>query len=88
VSDEPLDGNVTAGSLAELFAFDVTVAVTTCAGCRGVRPVAELHAYVQAPGVVLRCTSCGGVQLRLVHAPNRAWLDMRGVEVLEIRLPG
>ena len=80
----PLDGNATAGALAELFAFDVSLAVTTCAHCRDTRPVAELRAYVRAPGIVLRCASCGGVQVRLVQSAERAWLDLRGVHVLQI----
>ena len=82
----PLDGNAAGGLLAEVFAVDVTVAVTTCASCRDTRPVAELRAYVQAPGVVLRCASCDAVQLRLVRAPDRAWLDVRGIAVVEVPL--
>jgi hypothetical protein len=84
VDTTPLDGNATAGALAEMFAFNVTMAVTTCAHCRDTRSMAELRAYVQAPGIVLRCRSCNGVQLRLVQATERAWLDLRGIEVLQI----
>ena len=80
----PLDGNATAGALGELFTFDVTMAVTTCAHCHDTRPIAELRAYVQAPGIVLCCPSCGGVQLRLVRSTDRAWLDLRGIQVLQI----
>jgi hypothetical protein len=82
-----LDGNAAAGGLTEVFAFDVTVARTRCAGCGDTRPLAELHAYLTAAGTVLRCASCGAVQLRLVRSPDRAWLDLRGVEVLQIPLP-
>jgi Zn finger protein HypA/HybF involved in hydrogenase expression len=84
VDTTPLDGNATAGALGELFTFDVTLAVTTCANCRDTRPIAELRAYVQAPGIVLCCPSCGGVQLRLVRSTDRAWLDLRGIQVLQI----
>lgn len=80
----PLDGNATAGALGELFAFDVTPAVTTCAHCRDTRPVAELRAYVRAPGIVLRCPSCGGVQARLVQSTEQTWLDPREIQVLQI----
>ena len=52
----PLDGNVAAGDLADVFAFDVTVAVTTCSTCHHAHPMAALRAYVQAPGLVLRCS--------------------------------
>ena len=34
--------------------------------------------------MVLRCASCDAVQIRLVHAPRRAWLDLRGIDMLEI----
>ena len=82
----PLDGNAVAGPLGDLFDFDVTIAVTTCAACRHPHAVAELRAYVQAPGLVLRCASCGAVQLRMVQAADRVWLDLRGIEVLEVPL--
>ncbi len=83
----PLDGNAAAGALAELFVFDVTLAVTRCAACRDTRPLAEVRAYLQAPGIVLRCATCTGVQLRVVRARGRAWLDLRGVEVVQIPMP-
>jgi hypothetical protein len=82
--DRALDGSAAGGPLSEVFAFDVTVARTVCATCRDTRAVAELRAYLQAPGIVLRCASCGAVQLRHVRSAGRAWLDLRGVEVLEI----
>ncbi len=80
----PLDGNVTAGDFAEIFAFDVTTAITTCASCGQTHPIATLRAYVRAPGIVLRCASCDAVQLRLVRAPQRGWLDLRGIDMLAI----
>ena len=87
MSDAPLDGNAAAGALTEVFAVEMTRAVTTCAGCGDTRPLGELRAYLDAPGVVLRCASCGAVQIRLVRAPTRAWLDLRGVRVVEVELP-
>jgi hypothetical protein len=79
-----LDGNATAGTLDEFFAFDVTVAVTTCATCRHSHAIAELRAYLDGPGIVLRCTSCEAVQLRVVRSPHRSWLDLSGVALVEI----
>ena len=81
-----LDGNAAAGVLADVFAPDMTVAVTTCAACGDVRPVGELRAYVQAPGLVLCCASCRAVQIRVVRATSRAWLDFRGIRVLHVEL--
>ena len=85
--DTSLDGNATAGALGDLFAFDVTMAVSTCAACGDPRPVAELRAYLDAPGIVLRCATCGAAQLRLVRSGDRAWLDLQGIRVLEIHGP-
>jgi len=84
---DALDGNAAAGALAELFVTEMTVAVTACATCGDTRPVGELRAYLRAPGIVLRCASCGAVQVRLVRAADRAWLDLRGVQVLQVELP-
>ena len=86
VASARLDGNAGAGELGELFRFDVTVARTTCARCQDTRPLAEFHAYLQAPGTVLRCATCETVQARVVRSGDRAWLDLRGVETLEVFL--
>ena len=80
----PLDGNASAGDLADIFAVDVTVARTTCAACGATRPLAELHAYMRSAGTVLRCASCDAVQLRLVRSEDRAWIDLTGVSVMEL----
>ena len=87
MSSAPLDGNAAAGALTDVFAFEITTAVTTCATCQHTHPVATLGAYLQAPGVVLRCVSCNAVQIRLVRAPRRTWLDLRGVDTIAILDP-
>lgn len=80
------DGNAMAGPLREIFAVDLTRASGACAGCGQVGPVAALHLYSQAPGMVARCPNCGEVVMRYVRGRDRAWLDMRGVVALEIPL--
>ena len=45
------------------------------------------RAYLDAPGAVLRCATCGAAQIKVVRAPQRAWLDVRGVSVFEFPLP-
>jgi Family of unknown function (DUF6510) len=87
MSPAPLDGNAAAGDLAGLFAFEATTAITTCATCRSSHPVATLRAYLRAPGIVLRCASCDAVQARIVASPTRTWLDLRGINLLEIPVP-
>jgi Family of unknown function (DUF6510) len=84
---DALDGNAAAGALAEVFVAEMTTAVTTCADCGDARMLGELRAYLQGPGVVLRCATCGTVQIRLVRAPDKAWLDLRGVRTLQLDMP-
>jgi hypothetical protein len=79
-----VDGNALGGVLGEVFAADLTMATTTCAGCRGVAPLASLRVYLDAPGAVARCPACGGVQVRVVRHESRSWLDLSGIRVLEI----
>jgi hypothetical protein len=85
--NDHLDGNVLAGPLREIFAVDLTAAIGTCAHCRASGPLAEAEVYTRAPGAVARCAQCGEVVLRLVRAEERAWLDLRGLLSVEIRLP-
>ena len=87
MSDAALDGNAAAGLLAEVFAPEMTLAVTICARCGADRVVGELRAYMRAPGAVLRCTSCGAVEIRLVRGRGRAWLDLSGVRMIEVEMP-
>jgi hypothetical protein len=82
-----VDGNELAGGMRELFGADVTVARGRCAECGRESMVAEVRVYAQAPGAVARCPGCDAVLLRLVRAPGRAWLDLRGLNYLEFALP-
>lgn len=85
--DDHVDGNELAGALRELFAIDVTVARGRCAGCGRESTVAETVVFSRAPGLVARCPGCESVLLRVVRAPDRAWLDLRGMTCLEFSLP-
>jgi hypothetical protein len=84
---EYLDGNQLAGPLREVFAVEVSAAVCRCASCGLTGPVAALHVYAHAPGLVARCSGCEAVLLRLVRAPTSAWLDLRGTTYLRVPLP-
>jgi hypothetical protein len=81
-----LDGNALAGPLREIFAVDVTVAVSRCVSCGRTGPLAELRVYSHAPGIVARCSGCDSVVLRLVRDQAGAWLDLRGSVRLRIPL--
>ena len=82
-----VDGNALAGPLREIFAVDVTVAVSRCVECGRTGPLATLRVYTDAPGLVARCNGCDAVILRLVRDPGGAWLDLRGCVGLRIPLP-
>jgi hypothetical protein len=77
-----LDGNAAGGSLAELFARDMTMAVVTCAKCGKEMPMGSLLEYGQAMGVVLRCVGCEAAMLRLVRTPGSLRLDPSGISLL------
>lgn len=79
-----LDGNAVGGLFLDLFGVDMTAAPTECAGCGAAHEVARLRAFVQAPGVVLRCPSCEQVMVRVVETPDAYYLDARGALYLRI----
>jgi hypothetical protein len=82
-----LDGNVLAGALRELFTVDITTAVGQCVACGTTGPMAQARVYADAPGLIARCPACDEVVLRLVRSPDRAWLDLRGINYLQVQLP-
>jgi hypothetical protein len=81
-----MDGNMLAGPLREIFSVDVTAAQGRCAGCGRMGMVAETRVYEHAAGLVARCPGCDGVLIRLVRAPDRAYLDLHGMSFLEVPL--
>ncbi|MFE7125890.1 DUF6510 family protein [Streptomyces sp. NPDC057617] len=80
------DGNVLAGPLSEIFAVDLTGAISRCVHCGSTGPVARLRVYGRAPGLVARCPDCDQVIIRLVRGTESAWLDLRGATTLRIPL--
>lgn len=81
-----MDGNMLAGELREIFSMDVTAARGRCAGCGRMGMVAETRVYQHAAGLVARCPGCDAVLIRLVRAPDRAYLDLHGMSFLEVPL--
>jgi hypothetical protein len=80
---ERLDGNAIGGILDEIFGTEMTMAVGVCGTCGTAGPVAELHVYMRAPGIVVRCPTCESVLVKIVQSGRRTWLDMRGIRVLQ-----
>jgi Family of unknown function (DUF6510) len=84
MTEQFVDGNAAAGPLSEVFAFDVSSAQGQCAGCGQVAPMARSYVYGPAPGLVLRCSSCESVLMRMVSGGSRTWLDLTGLTYLQI----
>ncbi|MBL6278073.1 hypothetical protein JMF97_18100 [Micromonospora fiedleri] len=82
-----VDGNMLDGPLGEVFAVDLSTATGRCAHCGATGPVAALRVYSHAPGLVVRCPTCAEVMMRLVRAPDQAFLDLRGTALLQLPLP-
>jgi len=80
-----LDGNAAAGVLHEIFGADMTAAPSQCAHCGNVADVGTTHAWMEGPGIVLRCSICHEVVLRIVETPDARYVDARGAAYL--RLP-
>lgn len=68
-SDLTLDGNAAGGLLAEAFGEDLTGVVGTCPDRHNKVEIGSLVAFTHAPGVVLRCRACDGVQMVIVRTP-------------------
>jgi hypothetical protein len=69
-ADLVLDGNAVAGMLVEIFGDDLTAALGTCPDCGKQAELGTCRAYTHAPGIVLRCSACDGVQLRIARTPR------------------
>jgi len=83
-----LDGNAAAGFLEELFVFDITRAEAVCSGCHASGPLATMHVYSLELGAVLRCPGCGDALMRVSRLDGECWLDLRGMSVLRVMMPG
>ena len=88
MDEQRLDGNVTGGILGEVFTFEMTSAKTACVHCGASGELGAQMAYVSEIGTVVRCSSCDGVLIRVVHqveSPHRYWLDLKGIEYLQLQ---
>jgi hypothetical protein len=79
-----LDGNAVAGVLQEVFAAEMTTAVGTCGSCGATDAVGAVRVY-RGAGIVLRCPSCEAVLMTVVSDGSRTWLDLRGLQTIELR---
>lgn len=79
-----VDGNAVAGELEELLGSDMTATLHRCASCGNRAAMATLRAWTGGPGIVLRCSVCQEVVLRLVRTPTATYLDMRGAAYVNL----
>lgn len=82
------DGNMLAGPLSDVFAFEVMTATACCRGCGRNTTVAELAVYGPGPGLVARCPGCDDVLLRVAKTPSSIWLDLGGMASLRLPVEG
>jgi hypothetical protein len=80
---DALDGNAIAGLLVEAFGADMTTATGVCESCGSRGQVAEFAVYLRAPGVVVRCRSCGNVLMVLVTVRGITCVDLSGLASLD-----
>ncbi len=79
-----LDANATAGLLHEIFGLEMTAEPTECANCGNEAEIGTLLAFTHGPGIVLRCSACEQVVLRIVRTPEATYLDARGAVYLRL----
>ena len=78
-----LDGNAAAGTLGEVFSFEVTSAEYACGGCGKTDWLGGAMVYeVRELGTVVRCPGCDNVLIRLAHNRGRYLVDLRGMKYL------
>lgn len=82
--DMRLDGNAVAGMLDEVLRVEATTVIARCGSCSTEGALGAAVAYVQCPGVVLRCQGCNGVLMRFAQIRGHLVADMRGVDRLII----
>ena len=65
----------------DYFGTEMTVAWGSCAHCGASAQIAELRVYARAPGIVVRCPSCGGVVMVVVTIQNSLQIDASGFQL-------
>ena len=67
---------------------EMTTNEAECAHCGGVHAMGRLTAFTHAPGLVMRCPSCGDVMLMVVETPRGTFVDIRGSATLHMARRG
>ena len=87
-ADDPhtLDANAVAGLLHEIFGAEMTAAASRCGHCGNRDQVGTLLVYdMHGPGIVLRCSTCSEMVIRVMRRPDGSYLvDARGAAYLRM----
>ena len=79
-----LDGNAAAGTLGEVFSFEVTMAEYSCGGCGKTDRLGGAMVYeVRELGTIVRCPGCDSAIIRLAHNRGRYFVDLRGMRYIK-----
>jgi len=65
--------------LRHVFGSEITAAIVARAHCGAVGRVAELRAYVRAPGILVRCAGCASLLMVIVDTRGMLCVDARGI---------
>ena len=81
-----LDANAVGGMLIEIFGSEMTAVPSRCTHCGNVAQLGTLRAYgVNGPGVVLRCSICTEIVMRVARRADGSFLvDARGASYLRL----
>jgi len=82
--DLVVDGNAMGGVLGEVFLHEMTSARVCCSGCGGIEPVGAERVYMQAPGIVMRCSHCEAVMLVVTQRDGRYLLGFQQLQWIDI----
>ena len=77
----PLDGNVLAGPLSELYGADPTADPGRCDVCGTVATLATARVYV-GPALVVRCRTCDAVLVTVLQHPDRVEVHVHALRGL------
>ena len=77
-----LDGNAAAGTLEEVFNFEMTLAVAACGQCGTDLPLGAAMLYAHGMGMVVRCSTCDHALMRIARIRGAYYLDLSGMSRL------
>lgn len=79
-----LDGNVLAGPILDVFAFEPTTTQGQCHSCADIATLGQALVYGHPMGVIARCRNCDNVLMVIVERDGQKSLNMRGLRWLRV----